>query len=132
MDKLVYSIEETVDGTLASGNYLQKNGKHEFTFTTDWNMSTQFASKKEAEDFIVKKGLKRVFVTEHMIMDRITTSNRRHHLDLYTPVEKEIYDAFQSVEKMQPDKRLTEASSLMQKALYKVSDFIDEKLKTIE
>jgi hypothetical protein len=60
------------------------------------------------------------------------TFPRRVRLDLLTPVEKQISDAVYSVEKMESDTRLTEASLLMQKAQNLVSDYIDEQLTKVK
>jgi hypothetical protein len=54
---------------------------------------------------------------------------RRVRLDLQTPTERAIYEAMQEVEKMGADTRLTDAVILLQQAIDKVADYVDEQLK---
>jgi hypothetical protein len=54
---------------------------------------------------------------------------RRVRLDLQTPTERAIYEAMQEVEKMGADARLTDAVILLQQAIDKVADYVDEQLK---
>jgi hypothetical protein len=54
---------------------------------------------------------------------------RRIRVDLNTGTELAIRKAIHEVESLKADIRLTEASILLQQALNKVSDYIDEQLE---
>ena len=53
---------------------------------------------------------------------------RRCRIDLHSPAEKAILDAMQVVEGMEAHEKLTEAAVLLQQALDRVSDYVDESL----
>jgi len=52
--------------------------------------------------------------------------SRRHRVDLFTPIEKSIYDLQGEVEKMGADVRLTDALNLLIQARWKIADFVEE------
>lgn len=54
------------------------------------------------------------------------TMPRRYRVDLFTPVEKMIYECQGEVEKMGADVRLTDALNLLIEARHKIADFIDD------
>lgn len=59
-------------------------------------------------------------------MKEVNGFPRRSNLDLNEPVELAIRNAINEVEKVGADVKLTEAVILLDQALNKVSDYIDE------
>ncbi len=51
---------------------------------------------------------------------------RRYRVDLFTPIEKSIYDLQGEVEMMGADVRLTDALNLLIEARHKIADFVEE------
>jgi hypothetical protein len=54
------------------------------------------------------------------------TIPRRYRVDLFTPVEKMIYECQGEVEKMGADIRLTDALNLLIEARHKIAEFVDD------
>lgn len=53
---------------------------------------------------------------------------RRCRIDLHSPAENVIYKAILVVEAMEANEKLTEAGELLDQALNRVADYIDEQL----